>query len=539
MSVSLHLKTAQTQNLAPQMVQYQKLLQMNSLQLLSHIKHELEMNPMLEESDDSLGAELEDRDITEPEFDREEHESDSNLLETDEWTRNSEDGSDPNENSWQDFIEDDSRKHGSSSYEDDDYEIPIRDEPTFVDDLLTQFALLDVTQEFKIAAETILFNVESSGYLQAEPDALREDINLRIDNENLEILSQHPGDPIPPGMMPSFLSEADYVKWVARMRGVKLLNHLNDSEVEEVRHTIQTLDPPGIGSRTLQECLIIQLQAREKLDAAGKLALLLLQEEWSAFSMKHYDEVMHRLEVSPEYLQEAIDEIRRLNPKPGGGFGDSGAKAVTPEFEVVYDEKEDDFIVSVTNSSLPEIRINKSYEAMRKQARKKKFNQETKQWLKARLDDAKFLMQALNQRRETMRKVITAIVHRQKAFFIEGESGLKPLIYMDVAEDTGLDISTISRVVSGKYIQTEFGLFEMRYFFSESMTNSSGEEVSTRIIKNKLKEIIDKESKKKPLSDQKLTIAMKDAGFEIARRTVAKYREQMNIPVARLRKEIS
>jgi RNA polymerase sigma-54 factor len=293
-----------------------------------------------------------------------------------------------------------------------------------------------------------------------------------------------------------------------------------------------------VGSRNVRECLQAQLRAVPRPNAAQKLAMLVLSDAYDAFAMKHYHVIERQLDVGEEYLREALEVIRRLNPRPGGGTFEPESNTIMPDFIVERDEEHDDFLVTVNDSRLPTLRVNSAYERIKKDARYRQFNKEMKEWIRKRYEDAKFLVQAIRQRKSTMLKVMTTIVGLQKDFFRSGPEYLKPLIYRDVAEIAGMDISTICRIVNGKYVQSQFGTFELKYFFSESLVTDEGEEVSTRIIKQKIKEMIDAESKYKPLSDDKLAQDLKKSGYNVARRTVAKYREQLRIPVARLRKEL-
>jgi RNA polymerase sigma-54 factor len=255
--------------------------------------------------------------------------------------------------------------------------------------------------------------------------------------------------------------------------------------------------------------------------------------------MKHYSIIERNLEVSEEYLREAIDVIRHLNPRPGVGTFGPELNTVIPDFIVERDtEHPGEVLITVNESRLPTLRVSSAFERLRKEARYKQFNKETKEWLRRKQEDAKFLIQAVRQRKHTMLRIMTAIAGLQKDFFLRGPEALRPLIYRDVAEISGLDISTVCRIVNGKYVLTEYGTFELKYFFSESLTTDDGEEVSTRIIKQKIKDMVSSESKVKPLSDDKLAKDLKKMGYNVARRTVAKYREQLKIPVARLRREL-
>ncbi len=567
MNIGLSLSTSLTQKLTPQQVQYLKLLQLNSLQLEQYLRQELELNPMLE-----VENELEQN--TEDEISQEQNDSD------DEPVSDSEDAADgeltevndsSEDDDWQEYIEDESGV--PAQFNDDREPIPIRDTQTFVEELLDQVRLLNLSDSDLILAEEIIWSIEPNGYLLRSLEDIVVNANAIIaavgENRDLNSLAtvleadSHAGvnhaTAWGENTTTAALASAD--RWnsgehvhsgfayenaaletdagsdvdtlTATEPGRKTL-----ADAERILHKIQQLDPPGIGSRNLRECLIAQLDAMPRRNAAQKLARLVLECCYEAFTKKHFDIILRELRVSEDYLREALDLIRTLNPKPGGGEATLSTETIIPDFFVVHDEDKDDFLVYLNDSRIPAISINRDYEQMRVEARKRKYNTETRQWLRRKHDDAKFLLHALKQRRETMRKVITALVHRQREFFKQGESGIKPMIQKDVAEDTGLDISTISRVVNGKYVQTEYGVFELKYFFSESLSTDDGEEVSTRIIKNKLRELIEAENKNKPLSDQKLGEQLKESGFNVARRTVAKYREQLNIPVARLRKEL-
>jgi len=307
---------------------------------------------------------------------------------------------------------------------------------------------------------------------------------------------------------------------------------------EKVLFSIQHLDPPGIGSRSIQECLLSQLDSVMEPNEYEDLAYEIIENHYDQFMKKHYAVIIKELEISEDILKKVLDVIRGLNPKPGGHDYQNEINTVTPDYIVLKEEETGELLISLNDNTIPELRLNKAYEKMRKEVKYRKFNQETRDWIRKKYDDAKFLIQAIKQRKHTMLMVMTAIAHLQKDFFEVGELGIKPLIYKAVAEETGLDISTVCRIVNGKYVRTDFGTYELKYFFSESLPNDEGEEVSTRIIKQKLKDVIEAEDKRKPHSDQKLSKLMKEHGFNVARRTIAKYREQLKIPVARLRKEL-
>lgn len=322
------------------------------------------------------------------------------------------------------------------------------------------------------------------------------------------------------------------------LKEIKQYNEVTFEQAEKVLSYIQKLEPAGIGSRSIQECLLAQLNSIQNPNDAQILAKDIIAEQYDAFAKKHYITIVKVYGINEDMLRDTLDEIKRLNPRPGGGDFQSEMNTVIPDFSIEIEEKTNDLVITVNDSRLPALKLSKAYQNMKKEARFKLYNKETRDWIRNKYEDAKFLIQALRQRKNTMLKVMTSIAGLQKDFFTIGPSALKPLIYKDVAEDTGLDISTVCRIVNGKYVQTDFGTFELKYFFSESLPTDEGEEVSTRVIKQILKEIIDSENKSKPHSDDKLSKDLKKRGYNVARRTVAKYREQMRIPVARLRKEI-
>ncbi len=253
---------------------------------------------------------------------------------------------------------------------------------------------------------------------------------------------------------------------------------------------------------------------------------------------KHYHQIIKDLGISHDELKNALDFIRRLNPKPGIGDFHTETNTIIPDFIITKDYETNELKIIVNDSHIPPIKMSSAYEKLKKELQYKNSNKETKEWIRNKYEDAKFMIQAIQQRRRTMLKVMTAIGYLQKEFFYEGVSALKPLIYKDIANQTGLDISTICRIVNGKYVQTEFGTFELKFFFSESLPTDDGDEVAAKVVKEIIKDIIDNEPKNKPYSDDKITKMLKERGYKVARRTVAKYRDQLKIPVARLRKEL-
>jgi RNA polymerase sigma-54 factor len=318
-----------------------------------------------------------------------------------------------------------------------------------------------------------------------------------------------------------------------------------DDEMYRVVSLIQKFDPAGVGATTLQECLLLQLE-RKTQTTEIKQAIKIIVDYFEEFSKKHYDKITKALNIDEEQLKKIIAEIVKLNPKPGNSWGgnilEKSMSAIVPDFILENDENQ--LTVHLNNSNIPELRVNNTYNEMFQDYASNKKNQtremkDAVMFVKQKIDAARWFIDAIKQRQQTLLTTMIAIVNFQREFFIEGDDTyLRPMILKDIADITGYDISTISRVSNSKYIQTEFGIFPVKYFFSESMTNDSGEEVSTREIKKILQDCIDNEDKRKPLNDDALAEVLKEKGYLIARRTVAKYREQLNIAVARLRKEI-
>lgn len=310
-------------------------------------------------------------------------------------------------------------------------------------------------------------------------------------------------------------------------------------EAERVLHRIQRLEPPGIGARDLRECLAVQLELDADHSPAHQLAHRIIQESYIEFTMKHFEKICHRLNCTTEDLKEAIDVIKLLNPKPGEGASSIVEdNYLTPDFVIERDD--DDFLIIPNDRHIPTLRINRAYQEMmrRGSGKRKEVDRDTRKFIRDKFEAAKWFIASIQQRRQTMMKVMRAIVDLQMDFFLQGPNFIRPMIYKDVAERIGMDISTVCRVVNGKYAQTDYGTFELRYFFSEKLETTSGEEVSTKIVKSRIEELIAAEDKNRPLSDDAISREMEVVGFYVARRTVAKYREQMNIPVARLRRAL-
>ncbi len=299
---------------------------------------------------------------------------------------------------------------------------------------------------------------------------------------------------------------------------------------EKVLKTLQGFEPTGIFARNLQECLLLQLYELGNSDDA----ILVIKDYFEDFANRRFSKIMKALNWEKERILEVQNQIVKLNPKPGAGVSTSESQYITPD--LIVNKIDGEFVIEINDTRVPDLRINSNYLAMLSKGNK--LNADTKTYLKKKVDLAKWFIQSIHQRRLTMTRVMKAIIERQIDFFNDNQAPLKPMILKDIAEDVKMDISTISRVTNGKYVQLSFGVYELKYFFNEGMLDASGEEVSTRIIKEKLREIVDSEKKGKPYSDEKLSKLLKEAGYPVARRTVAKYREQLKIPVARLRRDL-
>lgn len=486
------------QKLSPQQIQLIKLLEVPTMQLEQRIKRELEDNPVLEEGREEETSETYESDDADDMGS--DSENDENIGEKDD------------DFSLDDYMQDDDipdYKLTVNNYSKDDKkaEIPFSGGSSFHETLKNQLGLHVLTPTQEILAEYIIGNIDEDGYLRRDLEAIVDDL----------LFSQN-------------------VKTTLR-------------ELEEVLEIIQGFDPPGVGARDLRECLLLQIRRRMIVGgddpAALKVAEKLLKDNFNEFTKKHYKKIISRLNISELQMKDAVDEIIRLNPKPGSSYSESQEKSfhqIVPDFIL---ENSDGRIQCYLNSkNAPDLRINRTYAGMLEDYHRNKKNYTRKDkeaiaFVKQKLDSAKWFIDAIKQRQNTLILTMNAIIEYQREYFYEGdETRLRPMILKDIAEKTGLDISTISRVANSKYIQTHFGIFPLKYFFSEGMQTDSGEEVSTREIKKILQDCISGESKRRPLTDDRLSRILQDKGYQIARRTVAKYREQLNIPVARLRKEL-
>lgn len=480
------------QKLSPQQIQLMKLLQIPTANLEQRIEEELEANPALEEGDviddvlDDLDQEMED----DQESDKD---SDNDLEDFGIEDYFDEDGEYPDYKT---------KDQSYDSRDDDGKTIPVTVGVSFHEFLLKQLGIKDLDGDDYVIGSQIIGSIDDDGYLR------RELINIVDD--------------------------------------LAFSQNINTSEekIEEILKLVQTFDPPGIGARDLQECLLIQLR-RKHSNPLIKSAIVLLENYFEHFSKKHYKKLESALGLSNDDLKSVIDEILKLNPKPGGSYsGGNNSKIhqyIIPDFTVKNDMGELELLLNMRNA--PDLKVSSSFKEMYSSYKESKEKSADKKnailFIKQKMDAAKWFIDAIKQRQQTMMLTMRAILDYQKEFFLTGdEMTLRPMILKDIAEVTDLDISTVSRVANSKYVQTEFGTILLKYFFSESMQNSEGEEISTREIKSILQDIIKAEDKKKPYSDQKLMELLKENGYEIARRTVAKYREQLNISVARLRKEL-
>ncbi|MDR2843044.1 MAG: RNA polymerase factor sigma-54 [Candidatus Symbiothrix sp.] len=478
------LTQKQQQKLSPLQIQQVKLLELSSLEIENRITQELEENPALEELPDVAS------------------ETDSELS-SDEYA-STEEGSNEDYSLGDYLSEDDipdyklQQKYDSGEHRN---EIPYSESESFQEYMFDQLRLKNLSEaKFRIG-EYIIGNIDDDGYMRREPEALSDDLAFQY---SLNVSAE---------------------------------------EIEEILHLIQQLDPPGIGAANLQQCLLIQLRRKAKT-LSRTFAIRILEDYFELFSKKQFDKIIRNLNISEEEMKNSIREITLLNPKPGNMWEsniDTKMAQITPDF--VVETINGELIFSMPKQNISELRINKEYgDLLNHYTNNDKENSQIKEahaFVKQKIDLAQWFIDAIKQRNTTLRNTMLAIIDLQRDFFLNGdESDIKPMILKDIAERSGYDISTISRVNNSKYVQTNWGIFSLKFFFSESMTNDEGEEISTKEIKSHLKSLIDDEDKTQPFTDDALTDVLKKKGYDIARRTVAKYREQLNIPVARLRKNL-
>ncbi len=475
------------QKLSPQQIQLMKLLQIPTAELESRVKEELEANPALK---DKKEEQKEKDDV----FEEKKDDTSSEDIDLSDYLSD-DDYSSP------DYKE----RSYSSSYSSEDDEnkvIPIETHKSFHEHLSNQLGLLRLDEKDGAIAEQLVGSIGDDGYLRREPRAMVNDLAF---SQNISV---------------------------------------TEDDIQRVLSRIQQFEPAGVGARDLRECLLLQLNRGEEMDIHEELAYTILDKYFDAFAKKHYTKLEAKLDITRDDLRLAVEEILKLNPKPASAYSGGGERIkqyIVPDF--IIENTDGELKLKLNSRNAPDLQVNRDFINMMKTYKEtKKKSKEQKEavlFIKRKLDSAKWFIEAIKQRQQTLLGTMDTILEYQKDFFITGdEMQLRPMILKDIAEVTGLDISTVSRVANSKYVQTEFGTFPLKYFFSESLQTDDGEEASTREVKRVLQNIVDSENKKKPLSDQKLMEALKEAGYNIARRTVAKYREQLNIPVARLRKEI-
>jgi RNA polymerase sigma-54 factor len=479
------------QKLSPQQIQLMKLLQLPTTSLEERISEELESNPALEEADDY--SEVIDLDS--------DSDTKEEAFELDDYIN--------------EYIEDDPQsyklKDTYSHSSEEDYRAPVVVQNSFHDYLDRQLGMLDLpNEEQEIIAEQLIGSIDEDGYLRRDPESIIDDL---LFSQNIEVQKE---------------------------------------TVVEVLHKIQQFDPPGVAARDLQECLAIQMNLKLKNiegfpEKKYIFAQKIIENHFTSFTKKHYERLKKNLFLSESELKEAIGEIIKLNPKPALSVSEvssSRTQYILPDFFIK--NRDGELELSLNNKNAPDLKINDQYVEMiksyRDSQRGEKSNKNQKDavmFIKQKIDSAKWFIDAIKQRHHTLYSTMYAILQFQYDFFLTGDDRrIKPMILKDIAEITGLDISTVSRVANSKFVQTEFGTRKLKSFFSESMTTQEGEEVSTLEVKNILKDIVARENKRKPHSDEKLKVLLEASGYSIARRTVAKYREQLHIPVARLRKEL-
>jgi len=470
------------QKLTPQQIQLMKLIQLPTIEFEQRLKQEIEENPALEEGKEEPEQDLLDQ--------QDSYEDDAEIIEApdinvDEYLSDDE-------------IPDYRLRSNNYSADDDDKKVPYAQGESFTQYLKSQLSAFPLDEQRRKIADFLIGSINDNGYL-------RRDIIEIVDD-------------------------------LAFTHNVMT----TEEEVEKVLRLIQELDPSGVGARDLKETLLIQLR-RKKPNQARELAIKILEKGFEYFINKKYKKLMAKFEITEAQLKEAIEEITKLNPKPGNAFNSTGSyvEHVIPDF--IINVEDDELDVSLNAKNAPELRVSPAYTEMLKgyKENKDKSQKDAVMFIKQKLDSAKWFIDAVNQRRDTLLRTIKAIADYQKDYFLTGdERKIKPMILKDIAEKIDMDISTVSRVANSKYVQTPYGVKLLKEFFSESMKDAQGEDVSTIKIKNILQSVVDQEDKRKPLTDEQLAKALKEKGFPIARRTIAKYREQLGIPVARLRKEI-
>lgn len=486
----------QLQKLSPQQIQLMKLLQLPTVALEQRIKEEIETNPALEEG----------REEDEDERKEDISEDDDGLFKDDDAgaDEDKEPKQEKEEFSLDEYMDEDEgysyrEQVNNSSPDDERRESPLSQGPGFQELLLSQLGLHDLDDnEYQITAY-LIGSLDEDGYLRRDLDAIIDDIAFTVN-----ITTTH-------------------------------------EELEKLLKVIQQFDPAGVGARDLQECLLLQLRRKRPRTEFTILAIRVIEEHMEEFSKKHYEKISRRLGITDDSLKMVIREVTKLNPRPGNSAADSQrmVQDIVPDFYIYNQDGK--LELTVNGRNVPELRVSNMYQSMLREYAKSKdrSGKEAVTFVKSKIDSAKWFIDALRQRQNTLLLTMQSIMEFQQEFFMEGdETKLHPMILKDIADRVGLDISTVSRVANSKYVQTPYGTYLLKFFFSESLSTDSGEEVSTREVKKILSDCIEAEDKKNPLTDDALAKILKDKGYNIARRTVAKYREQMDVPVARMRKQL-
>lgn len=494
------LRQTQTQKLAqklsPQQIQLMKLLQVPTANLEERIKDELENNPALDQGSDVENDPYglnEGEDRSEKTGSDEESEFDNNdefeTIDVSDYLRDEND------------LQGDYHLNEGRDDDDEPKTVPIKVESTFSDYLSDQLGMLELDERTQEIAEQIIGSIDDDGYLRRDATSIADDLAF---NKNIAT---------------------------------------DEKEVQALIKKIQAFDPPGVAAHDLRECLLLQLKHQGKGNPAVVIATKILSEFFEEFTRKHYERIKQRLKITEDEFKDAISVILKLTPKPGGAYASSDKTGIyiIPDFFVYNNNGILELMLNARNA--PELRVSEGYREMLKTydsgQKKNKSQREALVFIKQKIDAAKWFIDAIKQRQHTLLVTMNAIMHYQEEFFLTGNEGnLRPMILKDIADQINMDISTVSRVANSKYVQTEYGTFVLKYFFSEAIVNdTSGEEVSTREVKRILSELISAEDKKKPISDERLMELLSEQGYNVARRTVAKYREQLDIPVARLRKQ--
>lgn len=493
MALSQSLQQKLLQKLSPQQIQLMKLLQVPTANLEERIKEEMEENPALEASEDSNDSDTDTTDefesTADEEFENDGSEDDYGNLDISEYVSDDDD------------VAEYKLKDDNYPEMDEKQTMPFKIESTFHEFLLDQLTMLSLDDRQKRIAEQIVGSIDDDGYLRRDYGAIADDLAFR---QNISA---------------------------------------TEEEIGVLVSQIQQFDPAGICARDLRECLLLQLQRKREEGSSVEMTINILSDYFDEFTKKHYEKIQRGLNLTDDDLKEAINQIIRLNPKPGGNIGEvnKAESYIIPDFFIHNNTNVLELTLNAKNA--PDLRISEGYRDMLRDydrgSKKDKRQKEAVLFIKQKIDAAKWFIDAIKQRQNTLYATMHSIMEYQHEFFLTGdETTLRPMILKDIAERTNLDISTVSRVANSKFVQTEFGTYRLKFFFSESLSTESGEEVSTREVKKILSDMVEGESKKKPLSDERLTELLQQKGYNIARRTVAKYREQLNIPVARLRKEL-